>query len=470
MNMPNSLSVKGICLNAALCLGIVAFQSGCVSNSVPVCRQTVAEPGVYQVTYTDSNGALHVEYLSADSSGTIQVGSCTSLVGDPELLLPNSPPDCSQARPSLPKLVASSQDFVDVSIEGVTDPDGDLVIIQIDSILQNEPTGGLYEGDRSPDAEITFDPVARLRPERNLTAHGRIYTINFTASQPQGGSCQNSVRVCVPLLPGGECIDPTPLFDSTKKPEIDLSMSMTDSPDPVNRGDGVTYTVTMTNSSSLLATHVNLFDDLPFHDYIEVVSSSLTCQHDTSANSLSCSVGTLAAGESRTATIVLRALVGGVLTNRVTVSSLDSTDPAFTNNRATATTGVNLMDDADLVVAIFDNPDPVIRGGPVTYTVTVLNRGPAVATGVTLTDLLPPLEINDSDVVVSQGTFTRQPRDGTIICNFGSLASNASATLTFTGFTFTSGSISNTATVRANELDLDTTNNSVTEFTTVNLQ
>ncbi len=440
MNMPNSLSVKGICLNAALCLGIVAFQSGCVSNSVPVCRQTVAEPGVYQVTYTDSNGALHVEYLP-DSSGTIQVGSCTSLVGDPELLLPNSSPDCSQARPSLPKLVASSQDFVDVSIEGVTDPDGDLVIIQIDSILQNEPTGGLYEGDRSPDAEITFDPVARLRPERNLTAHGRIYTINFTASQPQGGSCQNSVRVCVPLLPGGECTDPTPLFDSTKKPEIDLSMSMTDSPDPVNRGDGVTYTVTMTNSSSLLATHVNLFDDLPFHDYIEVVSSSLTCQHDTSANSLSCSVGTLAAGESRTATIVLRALVGGVLTNRVTVSSLDSTDPAFTNNRATATT-----------------------------TVTVLNRGPAVATGVTLTDLLPPLEINDSDVVVSQGTFTRQPRDGTIICNFGSLASNASATLTFTGFTFTSGSISNTATVRANELDLDTTNNSVTEFTTVNLQ
>jgi len=245
-------------------------------------------------------------------------------------------------------------------------------------------------------------------------------------------------------------------------------VSMTDSPDPVNRGDEVTYTVTMTNNSSLLATQVTLGYALPFHDYIEVVSSSLSCQHNPSANSLSCSVGTLAAGESRTATIVLRALVGGVLTNQVGVGSQDSTDPDLTNNNATATTVVDANSDADLAVTIFDNPDPVIRGQAVTYTVTVINRGPATATGVRLIDFLPPIEV--TNIAVSKGSFSRQVRDGTITCDFGSLASNESATLTFTGFTSTSGSISTRATVSANEVDLTPADNSVIEFTTVNLQ
>src|SRR6266478_1086749 len=125
MNVPNAFSAKiFVCLNAVLCLVLVVFQSGCVSNSFPVCTKDGLEPGVYQVTFSDPSGQMFFEYLTADSSGTIRFGPCAAPADDPVLLPPNSPPDCGQARPSLPKLVASSQDFVDVSIEGITDPDG----------------------------------------------------------------------------------------------------------------------------------------------------------------------------------------------------------------------------------------------------------------------------------------------------------------------------------------------------------
>jgi len=423
---------------------------------------------VYQVTYVDSAGMQRVEYLTAATAGTLHVGGCEAPDEDPILLPPNSPPDCTRARPSLAKLAVGPQDFVDVSIEGVTDPDEDPVFLTVDSVLQNEGTGGLFTGDLTPDAQIPAGSVARLRAERNPNGSGRVYTINFTATQPQGGFCQNAVTVCVPLIIGGDCANGTPLFDSTKKPQIDLSLTLTDSPDPVDRGEEITYSVTITNNSSLIASGVTLTDQLPFPNAADFVSSTLACQRDN--DTVSCSVGNLGPRETRTANFVLRALAGGVITNRVNVNSFDSIDPDTTNNNATATTAVELNIDADLVVAIFDNPDPVVRGQAVTYTVTVLNRGPATATGVVLTQLLPAIEVIGSSIVVSQGTFTRQPRDGTITVNFGSLAPNASATLIFSGFTSSVGSTSTTATVTGNELDLTPANNSVTEFTTVNAQ
>ncbi|MBA2525792.1 MAG: DUF11 domain-containing protein [Pyrinomonadaceae bacterium] len=110
--------------------------------------------------------------------------------------------------------------------------------------------------------------------------------------------------------------------------------------------------------------------------------------------------------------------------------------------------------------------DPVPAGRLFTYTVTVTNNGPAAATGETLTDTLPA-GLTIISIVTSQGTFTQS---GDIItCNLGSMASGATATLTITARRFTPDpiTITNTASVTANESDPNTANNTASETTSV---
>jgi uncharacterized repeat protein (TIGR01451 family) len=123
---------------------------------------------------------------------------------------------------------------------------------------------------------------------------------------------------------------------------------------------------------------------------------------------------------------------------------------------------------ADLSVTKADSPDPVALRGNVTYTVTVANSGPAAATGVTLVDQLPDAVFVSA--TTTQGTCVRDGkgrRDGTVTCDLGSLAVNASATVTTVVTTTSGGTIVNTATVRANEPDSDRADNTATEETTV---
>lgn len=123
---------------------------------------------------------------------------------------------------------------------------------------------------------------------------------------------------------------------------------------------------------------------------------------------------------------------------------------------------------ADLSVTKADSPDPVIAKSNVTYTVTVTNSGPTTATGVTLVDRLP--EAVFVSATPTQGTCARNgkgQKDGVLTCDLGSLASNASATVTIVVTTSRDGTIVNTATVRANEPDADRADNTATEETTV---
>ncbi|MCW5211992.1 VWA domain-containing protein [Desulfobulbus sp. TB] len=81
----------------------------------------------------------------------------------------------------------------EVTIEGVTDPDGDPVTIEITGITSDEPitSGGCEDARISSDAD-----TAMLRIERYGT-NGRVYEINFTASDGKAVS-QGSVQVVIP--------------------------------------------------------------------------------------------------------------------------------------------------------------------------------------------------------------------------------------------------------------------------------
>jgi uncharacterized repeat protein (TIGR01451 family) len=120
---------------------------------------------------------------------------------------------------------------------------------------------------------------------------------------------------------------------------------------------------------------------------------------------------------------------------------------------------------ADLMVTVTDAPDPVAARGQLTYTVTVRNDGPGAATGVTLVDTLP-----DATFVSATPACTRAGKGkagGTLSCELGPLGAGESATVTIVVSPTRDATVTNTAVVRANEPDPDSTDNTATELTTV---
>jgi len=112
---------------------------------------------------------------------------------------PNQPPDCSEAYADPGCIWPPNHKFVDVSIMGVTDPDGDDVQITITGITSDEPTGTGSGGSKhTPDANGIGTDTASIRAERSGDGDGRVYVIQFVASDNKGGECEGSVTVKVP--------------------------------------------------------------------------------------------------------------------------------------------------------------------------------------------------------------------------------------------------------------------------------
>ena len=84
-----------------------------------------------------------------------------------------------------------------VTIVGVTDPNNQAVTITFNTVTQDEPVNGLGDGDTSPDAAVSGNHIL-LRAERAGTGNGRVYVVQFTATDDQGGSCSGTVKVSVP--------------------------------------------------------------------------------------------------------------------------------------------------------------------------------------------------------------------------------------------------------------------------------
>jgi CSLREA domain-containing protein len=132
----------------------------------------------------------------------------------------NDLPDCSQATPNPEVIWPPDNDFWPVSVLGVTDPDGDPVTITIKSIYQDELVG---EGNSFPDGDGINTSIALVRAERDGNGNGRVYHIEFEASD-QGGICSSVVLVgIVPHDQGGDLDaidDGPPWYNSVTGEEI----------------------------------------------------------------------------------------------------------------------------------------------------------------------------------------------------------------------------------------------------------
>jgi uncharacterized repeat protein (TIGR01451 family) len=119
----------------------------------------------------------------------------------------------------------------------------------------------------------------------------------------------------------------------------DLSITKTDSPDPVVAGNNLTYTIRVTNpnpSGGNDATGVVVTDNLPSGvDFVSATGG--ICQR--SGRKVTCNLGQVNAGTTATVTIVVKTKQQGSLSNTASVAS-STADASLANNSATATTTV----------------------------------------------------------------------------------------------------------------------------------
>jgi len=109
-------------------------------------------------------------------------------------------------------------------------------------------------------------------------------------------------------------------------------------------------------------------------------------------------------------------------------------------------------------------PDPVLAGGTLTYTLVAHNAGPAPATNVVVTDVLPP-----NTTYVSGGSPQGRcfQRRGVVTCIFGALVPGADAAAAIIVTPTQSGALTNAATVSGRQSDPNGADNTATTTTTV---
>ena len=191
-----------------------------------------------------------------------------------------------------------------------------------------------------------------------------------------------------------------------------LTTAISQTPNPVQAGDDVTYTITVTNTGGSTAADVTVADEFPDATLVSATSSG-GC---TGTTTVTCALGSIAAGGSAVATVVVKSPStvpsGGQLTNR---ASAPAGQTPFT------TVNTSVVSPA-LDTTISDSPDPVTAGNNVQYTLTVTNHGIAPVADAHVINTLPTgttLVVADA----SGGCTGTGPVD----CSLGSLAVNASA-------------------------------------------
>ncbi len=244
--------------------------------------------------------------------------------------------------------------------------------------------------------------------------------------------------------------------------EADLALALTADPHRLLVGETVTYTVDVGNNGPQDASGVVLSDVLPAGVSLASVQASQgTCSGTTT---VSCALGALAVGDGAEVVITAVATAAGTLLDTASVTSAgDDPDPSNDNASVTVRVYTGQEPRADLSLTKRANFDRVSVGAQLTYELTVGNAGPDDAPGVVVTDPLPP-GLQFVSATASQGSCSGTD---TIVCNLGTVASGAGATVTITAQATSTGSLDNQAWVSTDAADLDDANDTDTATVTV---
>lgn len=225
---------------------------------------------------------------------------------------------------------------------------------------------------------------------------------------------------CVSSSEGAEDSESEETTISSQAPA--LSIIKIDSPDPVLAGANLTYTVSITNSGNAAATDVVVTDT---YDVNFRFGEALPAPDEGTNNRWT--FDSIGANQTVTISIIGTVLSNGEtsLTNSVSYTSSNAGSGADSEVTMVLTPGAPV-----LTIDKIGTPDPVTRGGSLTYLLTVSNVGSVAATGVTVVDDYDEavLTVTDAGGGVDDGrTITWNA--GLTIPPGGSLSYNISATV-----------------------------------------
>ncbi|NNE44708.1 MAG: DUF11 domain-containing protein, partial [Gemmatimonadetes bacterium] len=295
-------------------------------------------------------------------------------------------------------------------------------------------TGGSYVGDDSDNRRIsTFRPdlqlIASEPPSTETVFRNREVAGDLTLPVPGSAPFPDGIQAFLStgfevgtdasVNEAGETYYWVAFRDPVGS-DLDLAQAV-DNPIP-NEGDPVTYTVTLTNYGPENARNIDVSDTLP---------AGVTYQaHSPSQGSYDPGTGLWSVGDVSANTSVVLTLdatvdlgtAGAVIVNTATVDAVDEPD-AFPDNDSASVAITVQAADLEIVKSV-DDATPT-EGEAITYTVTLNNLGPDPATGVSVSDILPP-GVTYASSGVTQGSYV----PGTGVWTVGAVAAGTSETLT----------------------------------------
>ena len=311
-------------------------------------------------------------------------------------------------------------------------------------------------------ASATFTVVVKVTAG---TASGTVITdtVDVSATTPDPNPNNNSATATVVVATAGQA---------------DMSVTSSDSPNPVTDGNNITYVQTATNNGPAVATGATFTDTLPanttFVSFVQPAGWACVTPAVGAAGTVTCTNPSVAVGATANFPLVVKVNMGtapGTVISNTPMVSATPADPNSANNSATSTTVVASPTQADVAILKTATPEPVNQGTNLTYTLQVTNNGPAVAQGVTVSDTLPN-QVTYVSVSTTQGSCSQSggPVGGTVTCPLGTISVGGLAivTINVTASVFSSASLAtNTATVSSTTSDPNLTNNSSTAISTI---
>ncbi|MEJ0089477.1 MAG: hypothetical protein WDM80_07005 [Limisphaerales bacterium] len=216
-------------------------------------------------------------------------------------------------------------------------------------------------------------------------------------------------------------------------PSANLQVYQTVNPTNVAVGGQAVFTVQLANLSFLSVSNISVQVNWP--PSLGLVTATATAGFYNISSGV-WTVDSLSVSQTVVLTLVGTVTTAGSYTNTATLTACSPSDIITANNYSQVTvTGTN-ADAADLeLMAKADVLSPVINS-TVTIQVTVTNRGPSAASGIIVSNSLPPgLTFVSGSAVPSVGGYS----EGSRLWSVGSLAANGSALLTFDALAATSG-------------------------------
>jgi uncharacterized repeat protein (TIGR01451 family) len=380
-----------------------------------------------------------------------------------------------EVEPTRKKLLAGGIPETDFNKLPLVDFAGGLATLATDPAAWRQDWANIKPGNSIVYAGIANrDTAAADGDTLALTRLSRLIDAVAPVSTPNS-QMETELLAQVPGSIPASSVDGVIFFFTIKA--ADLRLTKTATPAGVRPGDDLTYTITLNNAGPEPATNVVVTDPIPANTTFKSLGTlpagwTSTAPDPGPTGNVTFSKSSVASGETASFQIIVTASQSGAggtstVVNTVSVTSATS-DPNVADNTATVTTPFAQPQIADLTIGKTVNPPQFTPGGNLTYSLVVINVGPAAATNVEVRDVLPPGTSFVGVQVPTGWTSTGPATDRTVIFRKSSMQPGETATLQITvsvnSFVGAAPplSISNTATVESATPDPVISNNTAT--------